>query len=148
MRVVSLALGMAFAFLGTAAGAAELEARNPFHCSLAMQVSYELVKEARGAQDPLTQDLHGRLVYQAFAAARFPKALDSDQEAAAISAELAADGEAAFALTEACMIRQDATPRFRQVRLDKQIADNFSQEPISVQASLAELKDVYTKVQR
>ena len=147
MRVASIALFAAVTLGSSAAGAAELEARNPFHCSLAMQVSYELAKDARGEQDPLTRELHGRLVYQAFAAARFPKPLDSDQDAAAISAELAADGEAAFELTRACMIRQEATPRFREARLQKQIAENFSREPISVQASLAELKGLYAKVQ-
>ena len=143
MRVVSIALGAALSLAGSAAGAAELEARNPFHCSLAMQVSYELAKDARGAEDALTRELHGRLVYQAFAAARFPKALDADQEAAAISDQLASDSEAAFALTEACMLRQDATPRFRQARLEKQIAENFAQEPLAVHASLAELKGLF-----
>ena len=143
MRAFSIALGAAVSLIGTAAGAAELEARNPFHCSLAMQVSYELAKEARGAEDALTKELHGRLVYQAFAAARFPKAIDSDQQAAAISEQLAQDGEAAFALTEACMLRQDATPRFRQARLEKQIAENFETAPVTVHASLAELKDLF-----
>ena len=147
MRVITVALCTSLALIGTAAGATELEARNPFHCSLAMQVSYELAKETRGAEDPLTQELHGRLVYQAFAAARFPKAIDSDAQAAAISAQLAQDGEAAFALTEACMLRQDATPRFRQARLEKQIAENFEKAPVTVHASLAELKDLF-KVQR
>ena len=114
MRVVSIALGMALTLGATAAGAAELEARNPFHCSLAMQVSYDRAKDLRGAEDALTKELHGSLVYQAFAAARFPKSLDSDQRADAIRAQLAADSEPALALTEACMMRQDATPRFRQ----------------------------------
>jgi hypothetical protein len=147
MRVVSIALCAALSLIGTAAGAAELEARNPFHCSLAMQVAYDLAKQARGAEDPLSKELHGRLVYQAFAAARFPKALDADQDAASIRAQLAQDGDAAFALTEACMLRQDATPRFRQARLEKQIAENFSQVPVAVHASLAELKQLF-KVQR
>ena len=147
MRVVSIALCTAFSLIGTAAGAAELEARNPFHCSLAMQVSYELAKEARGAEHPLTKELHGRLVYQAFAAARFPKSIDSDEQAAAISEQLSQDGDGAFALTEACMLRQDATPRFRQARLEKQIAENFEKAPATVHASLAELKDLF-KVQR
>ena len=143
MRVVAIALGIALSVAGTGAAAAELEARNPVHCSLAMQVSYERAKEARGAEDPLTKELHGRLVYQAFAAARFPKQLDSDQQADAIRAGLAQDGEAALALTEACMIRQDATPRFRQARLEKQIADNFAQPPATAHASLAELKQLF-----
>jgi hypothetical protein len=147
MRVVSIAWGTALSLIGTAAGAAELEARNPFHCSLAMQVSYELAKEARGAEDPLTKELHGRLVYQAFAAARFPKAIDSDQQASVITEQLSSDGETAFALTEACMLRQDAAPRFRQARLEKQIAENFEKAPVTVHASLAELKDLF-KVQR
>lgn len=147
MRLVSIAVGTSLSLLGTAAGAAELEARNPFHCSLAMQTSYELAKEARGAEDPLVKDLHSRLVYQAFAAARFPKAMDSDQEAEAIRAQLAGDGDAAFALTEACMIRQDTSRRFVQARLEKQIADDFSQEPISAQASLADLKQLFAKPQ-
>lgn len=143
MRVVSIALGTALSLVATAAGAAELEARNPFHCSLAMQISYERAKEVRGADDPLTKELHGRLVYQAFAAARFPKSLDSDQQADAIRAQLAGDGEAAFALTEACMMRQDATPRFRQARLEKQIEDNFAKPPATAHASLAELKGLF-----
>ena len=143
MRVVSIALGTALSLVATAAGAAELEARNPFHCSLAMQISYERAKEVRGADDALTKELHGRLVYQAFAAARFPKSLDSDQQADAIRGQLAGDGEAAFALTEACMMRQDATPRFRQARLEKQIADNFAKPPATAHASLAELKGLF-----
>ena len=143
MRVVSIALGMALTLGATAAGAAELEARNPFHCSLAMQVSYDRAKDLRGAEDALTKELHGRLVYQAFAAARFPKSLDSDQRADAIRAQLAADSETALALTEACMMRQDATPRFRQARLEKQIEDNFAQPPVTVHASLAELKGLF-----
>jgi hypothetical protein len=147
MRVVSIALCAALSLIGTAAGAAELEARNPFHCSLAMQVAYDLAKQARGAEDPLSKELHGRLVYQAFAAARFPKALDADRDAASIREQLAKDGDAAFELTEACMLRQDATPRFRQARLEKQIAENFSQAPVAVHASLAELKNLF-KAQR
>ena len=145
MRVVSIALGTALSFIGTAAGAAELEARNPFHCSLAMQTSYELAKEARGAEDPLSKELHSRLVYQAFAAARFPKSLDSDEQADAIRAQLAQDRDAAFALTEACMIRQDAAPRFRQARLEKQMAENFEKPPVTAHASLAELKDLFAQ---
>jgi len=145
MRVVTIALGAALSLLATTAGAAELEARNPFHCSLAMQLSYERAKEMRGAEDPLTKELHSRLVYQAFAAARFPKALDSDEQADAIRAELSQNGEAAFALTEACMIRQDATPRFRRARLEKQIAENFEKAPASAHASVAELKLLFAQ---
>lgn len=143
MRVLSIAFGVGLTLVGNAAAAAELEARNPFHCSLAMQVSYERAKHALGAEDPLTKELHGRLVYQAFAAARFPKQLNADEQAEAIRAELAADSDTALALTEACMIRQDATPRFRQARLERQIADNFAQPAATAHASLAELKELF-----
>lgn len=146
MRVIALSGAAALLGAGTAM-AAELEARNPVHCSVAMQVAYELSKDRRGAEDVLTKELHGRLVYQAFAAARFPKPLDSDAHAEAISTQLTADPETAFALTEACMLRQDATPRFRQARLEKQIAENFTQASATVHASLVDLKQLFAKVQ-
>ena len=60
MRVVSIALGTALSLVATAAGAAELEARNPFHCSLAMQISYERAKEVRGADDAILVVVAGR----------------------------------------------------------------------------------------
>lgn len=143
MRVVTIALCTTAALAGaTAAQAAPLEARNPFHCSIAMQVSYELAKDARGAEDPLTKELHSRLVFQAFAAARFPKALDSEEEAATLSKQLSEDAETAFALTEACMRRQDASPRFRQARLQKQV-DGLPEAPVSAHASLTELKGLF-----
>ncbi len=144
MRVVTFALCTAAAALGaSSAGAAPLEARNPFHCSVAIQVSYELAKSGRGAEDPLTRELHSRLVYQAFAAARFPKALDSAEEAGVMSKQLAEDPDAAFALTEACIRRQDASPKFREARLQKQVADGLPQAEVTAHASLAELKGLF-----
>lgn len=131
-----------------AAGAAQAgapEARNPVHCSIAFQVTYEIAKEGLGADATLSRELHGRLVWQALAAARFPKNDDSGAEADALRERLAADSEGVMALTEACMKRQDANPDFREARIEKQVRDGFPDEPLSTRASLAQLKGVYRR---
>ena len=125
---------------GAAAEARTPEARNPFHCSIALQISYELAKEARGADSAIARELHTRLVWQALAAARFPKAPDADAQAAALRTQFLSDSETGVALAEACMRRQDAHPSFREARLEKQLSDGVPQEPLSIRASVDELK--------
>jgi hypothetical protein len=119
------------------------EARNPFHCSIALQVAYDLVEEAQGTDSELAREVHGRLVWQVFAAAHFPKALDSEAAAESLRALFAADREAGLAMAEACMIRQDAHPRFRAARLDRQIRDGFDKQQVTARATLAELRQFY-----
>lgn len=126
-----------------AAQAGAPEARNPFHCSIAFQVSYDLVKAAQGADSELARELHGRLVWQAFAAARFPKAADSEAEAGALARQFSEDSDAGLAMAEACMRRQDAHPEFREARLEKQLREGSEREPLSMRASLDGLKSVY-----
>ena len=139
MRNVSLFIAAALAGTG-AAQAASPEARNPFHCSIAIEASYDLANQRLGAEHALTQELHTRFVWQAFASAAFPKRLDSDSEAEALRQQFAADSDGAIALAEACMKRQDAHPKFRAARLEKQVRDGFPKEPVSVRASLEGLK--------
>ena len=130
---------------GGAAQAAAPEARNPFHCSIAFQVSYELAKAAQGADSLLSRDLHSRMVWQAFAAAKFPKAGDPQAEADALRRVFTADPEAGMAMAAACMRRQDAHPSFREARLEKQVRDGFPLEPLSTRASLEQLKGVFQR---
>jgi hypothetical protein len=133
----------AAASLASSANAGAPEARNPFHCSIALQVAYDLVEQAQGADSELAREVHGRLVWQAFAAAHFPKATDSEGEAESLRGLFTADREAGLAMAEACMIRQDAHPRFRAARLDRQIRDGFDKQRITARATLVELKQYY-----
>lgn len=136
--------GCAAALLAAAGAPAQTpEARNPIHCSIAFQVSYDLVEAAQGRDGALAKELHGRLVWQAFAAARFPKAIDADAEAEALRKQFTDDPEAGVAMTQACMMRQDAHPLFQAAQLERQLREGVADEPPSLHASLAELKDVF-----
>jgi hypothetical protein len=147
MRRLALSV-LCAAALAASAGARTPEARNPVHCSIAFQVTYEIAKEGLGADSVLSRELHGRLVWQALAAARFPKNDDSETEADALRTQFADDSDAVLALTEACMKRQDANPDFREARIEKQVRDGFPDQPLSTRASLAQLKGVYSRADR
>lgn len=140
MRHRSIWLGSAIALAGMSAQAAAQEARNPVHCSVALQVAYELVKGAYGPDSALAEDLQGRLVWQGAAAARFPTNLDADADRDALRKQFLSDRPAAVAMAEACMRRQDAHPQFREARLERQLREGFSAEPLSAHASVQELK--------
>jgi hypothetical protein len=135
--------GLCAVALAVGASARTPESRNPVHCSIAFQVTYEIAKEGLGADATLARELHGRLVWQALAAARFPKNDDAQSEADALRKQFAADPDGVLDLTEACMKRQDANPDFREARIEKQVRDGFPNEPLSTRASLALLKRVY-----
>jgi hypothetical protein len=131
-----------------AAGAAQAEerapeARNPFHCSIALQVAHALVREAHGPEGALTRELHGRLVWQALAAARFPKTADSDEQADALRSRFSENRDEGLAMVEACMRRQDAHPRFQAARIEQQIREGEKLESANSGSALAELRDVY-----
>ena len=134
MRHQLIVGAIAAAFFAGSAQAGAPEARNPFHCSIALQVAYDLVEEAQGPDTELAQEVHGRMVWQAFAAAHFPRALDSEAEAESLRALFGGDRDAGLAMAEACMIRQDAHPRFRASRLDRQIRDGFDKQAITAKA--------------
>lgn len=138
--------GFCAAALAASAGARAPEARNPVHCSIAFQMTYEIAKEGLGADSALSRELHGRLVWQALAAARFPKNDDSETEA--LRKQFAEDADAVLALTEACMRRQDANPDFREARIEKQVRDGFPDKPLGTRASLTQLKGVYRRAER
>jgi hypothetical protein len=127
----------------SAAQAGTPEARNPIHCSIAFQVAYEIAKDGLGADAVLSRELHGRLVWQALAAARFPKGDNAEAEAEAMRRQFLADADAVLGLAEACMKRQDATPDFREARFEKQVRDGFPDRPLDRRATLAQLKVVY-----
>jgi len=139
----------AAALAAGAARAGSPEARNPVHCSIAFQVTYEIAKEGLGPDSALSRELHGRLVWQALAAARFPRTDQSAADAETLRAQFAAgDSDEVLALTEACMKRQDAHPDFREARIEKQARDGFPKEPLSRRASLEQLKGVYERAAR
>lgn len=140
MRYASITAFCAAALIATAASARIPEARNPFHCGIALQVAYDLVRKAHGPDSALAGELQGRIVWQSFAAARFPKALDSEVEGDALRRTFIADPQATVAMAEACMIRQDAHPQFREARLEKQLREGLTMEPASERASIEALK--------
>lgn len=133
------------ALIASAAHAAP-EARNPFHCSIALQVAYEMTREAEGPDSDLSRELHGRLVWQAFAAASFPRALDSDAQGEALRRELTDDSDAGVALAEACIKRQDANPRFQASRVEEQIRRGPEARPLDAPRTIAELKDFHRRL--
>ena len=140
-------LGKATLFIAATVAAsatqAAPEARNPFHCSIAIEASYELAKAKLGAEAALTRELHTRFVWQAFAAAAFPKPFDSELEADGLRQQFEQDSQSAVALAEACMKRQDAHPKFRAARLEKQVRDGLPKEPVSARASIEGLKALH-----
>ena len=136
-------LFIAVALGGASAAPAAPESRNPFHCSIAIEASYELAKAKLGIEDALTRELHTRFVWQAFAAAAFPKRLDSELEADGLRQQFGQDSQSAVALAEACMKRQDAHPKFRAARLEKQVRDGLPKEPVSARASIEGLKALH-----
>lgn len=136
--------GLALATSATARAAPE--ARNPFHCSIALQVAYEMSKEAQGADSPLSRELHGRLVWQAFAAARFPRALDSDAEGEALRKKLSDDSEAGLTMAEACIKRQDAHPRFQASRVEEQLRRSPDAIPLDAPTMIVEMKDFHRRL--
>ena len=142
MRCIAILSTIAVAVSATVAQAAP-EARNPFHCSIALEASYERAKERLGGEDALTKDLHTRYVWQAFAAAMFPKRIDYDAEATELRAAFAADPATAMAMAEACMKRQDVHPKFQAARLEAQSRPGVSREPISASASIEGLKGLF-----
>ena len=139
-RSIMLMFGAA---LGMSAGASAQEARNPVHCSVALQVAYELVKTAHGPHSALAEDLQSRLVWQGYAAARFPQQLDGETERDALRQRFLDDRTTAAAMAEACIRRQDAHPQFREARLERQLQGGFSAEPISTHASIEQLKGLF-----
>ena len=137
---------VAAALAGASAAQAAPEARNPFHCSIAIEASYELAKAKLGDEDALTRELHTRFVWQAFAAAAFPKRVGSELEAGELREQFGTDSQSAVALAEACMKRQDAHPKFRAARLEKQVRDGLPKEPVSARASIDGLKALHASV--
>lgn len=144
-RLVVMVCGIAFC-TGAYAQPRPLEARNPFHCGIALQVTHDLVKKAHGADSLLAEDLQDRVLWQSFAAARFPKPLGSDVEGDALRRQLIEDPQATVALAEACMIRQDAHPQFREARLEKQLRDGLPTIGESDRASIEALKGFLGKM--
>ena len=136
--------GLALAVSGTARAAPE--ARNPFHCSIALQVAYELAREAQGADSALSRELHGRVVWQAFAAARFPRPLDSDAQGEALRRQLTEDREAGLSLAEACIKRQDAHPRFQASRIEEKMRRGTEASPIDTPTMIVELRDFHRRL--
>lgn len=136
--------GLALAATGTARAAPE--ARNPFHCSIALQVAYEMAKEAEGADSALSKELHGRMIWQAFAAARFPKPLASDEQGEALRRQLTGDTETELALAEACIKRQDAHPRFQAARIEERMRQGPDARPIDAPTMIVELRDFHRRL--
>jgi hypothetical protein len=127
------------------AEAPAVEARNPFHCSIALQVAHALAREAFGPEGPLTQEVHSRLVWQALAAARFPKAGHAEADADALRRHFSEHREEGLAMAEACMRRQDAHPAFQAARIDKQMRAGTNVEPANIRTVMAELIDAYRR---
>jgi hypothetical protein len=141
-----VAIGICAAALAASGANAEAgapEARNPFHCSIALQVAHALARAAYGPEGPLTHEVHSRLVWQALAAARFPKTADAEAQADALRARFIENREEGLAMAEACMRRQDAHPAFQAARIEKQIRQGINVEPANIRTVMAELIDAY-----
>jgi hypothetical protein len=141
-----VAMGICAAALAARVAHAEAgspEARNPFHCSIALQVAHALARSAHGPEGVLTHEIHSRLVWQALAAARYPKPADAEAQADALRIRFDENREEGLALAEACMRRQDAHPGFQAARIDKQIRAGTNVEPADIRTVMAELVEAY-----
>jgi hypothetical protein len=140
---IGIACAAALAPLGAQAEVGAPEARNPFHCSIALQVAHALARAAHGPEGPLTHEVHSRLVWQALAAARFPKTADADVQADALRTRFSENREEGLAMAEACMRRQDAHPGFQAARIEKQIREGINVEPANIRTVMVELIEAY-----
>lgn len=105
------------ALVSVGAGTAHAaDARNPFHCGVALSVAYDLAKAEHGPDSPLTRELKDRYVWQAMRSAMLPHMTPSEAEADALRARFGADTAIGLAMAKNCVKRQDANPRYLATR--------------------------------
>ena len=103
-----------FGGIGTAQAAPD--ARNPFHCGVAISVAYDLAKGEHGDDSPLTRELKDRYIFQAMRSAMLPHMTPSEVEADELRQLFAGTPEKGVAMANNCIKRQDVDPRFVATR--------------------------------
>ena len=109
--------------IGTAHAAPD--ARNPFHCGVALSVAYDLSRQENGDNSPLTRELKERYIWQAMRSAMLSHMTPSEPEADALRALFSGTPEAGLAMANNCIRRQDADPRFLATRPTVTLADGI-----------------------
>lgn len=103
-------------FGGIGSAEAAPDARNPFHCGVAISVAYDLAKEEHGEGSPLTEELKDRYIFQAMRSAMLPHMTPSEEEAEELRQLFAGTPRAGLAMANNCIKRQDVDPRYLATR--------------------------------
>jgi hypothetical protein len=103
-------------FGGVGSAQAAPDARNPFHCGVALSVAYDLARQEHGEDSPLTEELRDRYVFQAMRSAMMPHMTPSEEEADELRHFFAGTPKAGLAMANNCIKRQDVDPRFLATR--------------------------------
>ena len=133
-------------FGGIGRAQAAPDARNPFHCGVALSVAYDLAKGQHGDDSPLTRELKDRYIFQAMRSARLPHMTPSEPEADALRLLFSGTPEAGLAMANNCIKRQDADPRFVATR-PMVALPNGMQGLLPAFADKAAMAEVYRGVQ-